>query len=679
MAKRSISDTRNIAVLGHSGAGKTTFVDHLLHVAGATNRAGSVVAGTSLSDYDPEERERKFSIESSIFSFQSQGKNFTLVDTPGYLDFCGAALAAIPPVETALIAVSAPDGIQLNTRRMWDAAGKTGVARVLLLTRLDADNISLDRLLADIQESLGTRCLPAMLPVGLGPACKGVVNLLEAQSAPEDVQGDFDGLRDALREAIIECNDDLMERYLEGKDIPPQEFSDTFKRAIADGRLVPVLCCAAEKDIGLKETLSFLADCAPSPLEGLKRKAADEDGAEVELAADSEQPLCAQVFKVVMDVHVGKLVFLRIFSGSLAASPSVKIARTGRTERLGHYYRVFGAEHTEVDEALPGDIICVPKVEELQLNDVLSNEKRLLNMAPIELVKPMMSLAVEPKSRDDEQKIGAGLHKLAEADPTLRLDRDQQTAELVITGMSDLHLHVLLSKLKSRYGVSAETREPSIPYRETITKKAEGQYRHKKQTGGRGQFGEVHLRLEPNERGKGFEFVDETKGGVIPQQYMPAIEKGIVETLSHGILAGCPIVDVKAAVFFGSYHTVDSSEAAFKIAGSRAFQRTFEECGPVLLEPIARIEVTVPTERMGDVTGSLTGRRGRIQGMDQVGRSQVLIAEMPMAEVRHFSTELQSVTGGEGTFTLEFSHYEAVPTHVQQRIIEQRKAARQQE
>ena len=673
MAKRTVSDIRNIAVVGHGGSGKTTFVDHLLHVAGAVNRPGSVDAGSSLSDYDPEEKERKFSIESAIFNFEWQGKTFNLIDTPGYLDFTGAAMAVVPAVETALITVSAADGVRLNTRRMWDAATRAGVARALLITRLDADGVNFQAVLDDVRENFGHECVPVLLPVGLGGSCSGVADLLGVGGPPAGVVGDFEVLRDGLRESIIECDDELMERYLEGEEIGDEQIEATFKRAILAGQLVPILCCASEKEIGLREVLEFLAHCTPSPEEGLQRAATNAQGEQVELKVGPAGPFCAQVFKSVTDMHVGRLVFFRVFSGGLGETPVATVTRTGESVRLGHLFSVFGQEHREIPQAVPGDIICVTKVEGVHLNDTLCSDNVGLAVAGIELPRPMTSLAVEPHSRDDEQKISSGLQRLAEGDPTFELQRDRQSAELVITGMSNLHLEVMLSKLKRRYGVSADTHDPSIPYMETITRKGEGQYRHKKQTGGRGQYGEVYLRLEPSERGAGFEFIDEVKGGVIPQQFMGPIEKGIVETMANGILARYPVVDIRTAVYFGSYHSVDSSEAAFKIAGSRAFQVAFENCGPVLLEPIAKIDVTIPPENVGDVTGNLTGHRGRILGMDQAGKMQVLTAEIPLAEIRRYSTELQSMTGGEGTFTMEPSHYEVVPSLVQQQIVARRR------
>jgi len=678
MAKRSVSDIRNIAVVGHGSSGKTTFVDHLLHAAGAVNRAGSVDQGTSLSDYDPEEKKRKFSIDNALFTFEWNGKLINLIDTPGYLDFTGGAVGALPAVETAVIAVHAADGVRLNTRRMWQYADQGGFAKVLLITHLDAENIQFDRLLEEIQNDFGSNCVPVSLPVGIGQACSGIVDLLKTEKAPDGVVGDFDTLRSSLQESIIECDDELMERYLDGQEVKPEEIDATFKKAILQRQIVPILCCVAEKDIGVEEALTFLVSCTPSPEEAATRVATDAEGNDVELKADPSGPFCAEVFKSVTDMHVGRLVFFRIVSGTLKEGDSVTVKRTGATERLSHLYSVFGAEHKEITSAVAGEIVCVTKVEDLLVNDTMSADGELAlpaNKFPL----PMMALAVEPRSRDDEERIGTGLQRLSEGDPTFRLERDAQSSELVITGMSNLHLEVMLNRLKERYGVTADTHEPSIPYRETITRKGEGKYRHKKQTGGRGQYGEVYLRLEPNERGAGFEFLDEVKGGVIPQQYIPAIEKGIVETMAAGILAGYPVVDVKAAVYYGSFHSVDSSEAAFKIAGARAFQLCFEGSKPVLLEPVGNIEVTIPPQFVGDVTGNLTAHRGRIVGMDQMGTMQILKAQIPMAEIRGYSAELQSMTGGEGTFTVEFAGYDPVPAHVQQQIIASRKPKKEEE
>ncbi len=678
MAKRTPSDICNVAIVGHGGVGKTTFVDHLLHAVGFSKRAGDVDAGSSLSDYDPEEKERSFSVIDTIFNFQAHERTFNLIDTPGYIDFVGMAMAALPVVETAVIALSAHDGIQLNTRRMWQAAGEAGVARMLLITRLDADNIDLPGLLEDIQQAFGTECQPVFLPIGVGADIQGVVNLLETDQAPEGVVGDSEAAGQGLREAIIECDDALMERYFEGEQIGAEELMDVLGDAVANGSMVPVMCCAAKANIGVKEAAAFLASCAPAPSD-IPRTATDTGGEQVALTADPDGPLCARVFKTTTDVHVGKIAVFRIYSGTLKGDLTVGLARTGREVRLGHIYLVKGAEQEEVDEALPGDMIAVTKVEELQLDDTICPPGKVLNLPPMDFPKPMMSLAVEPQSREDDTKISAGLQDLAESDPTFTIRRDQQTGELVITGMSNLHLEVMLSRMQRRLDISVLTHEPAIPYRETITRKANGRYRHKKQTGGRGQYGEVYLRLEPMDGEERFEFVDEVVGGVIPRQFLPAVEKGIVEVLDTGPLAGRPVDSVRVIVYDGSYHSVDSSEAAFKIAGARAFRDAYAQARPTLLEPIARMEVTIPAEYMGDVTGNLTGHRGRIQGMEQVGPLQVVKAEIPMAEVQRYSTELKSMTGGEGSFTLEFSHYQPVPAHIQEEIIQRRKQQQEEQ
>ncbi len=669
MAERTPSTICNVALVGHGGVGKTTFVDHALHAVGFAKRAGDVDAGTSLSDYDPDEKDNQFSIHSVAFHFEAHGRHFNLIDTPGYPDFSGAAVGALPVVETAVVAISAREGIQLNTRRMWQAAGESGLARVVLVTRIDSENIEYQRLLEEIRRTLGQECRPASMPVGLGQQCTGVAGVLAADEPPDGVVGDFEAAREAFREAVIECDDELMERYFEGEEITREELMQTLGSAVAGGGLVPVLCCAAKQDVGVRETLSFLAACAPSPAEGPVRTALTPEGEEVALEPDPDGPLCARVFRTTTDVHVGKVAHLRIYSGSLGGDLTAQLARTGKTLRLGHIYLVQGQEQSEVQRGVPGDILAVTKVEELQLDDTLCGGAQTLALPPTDYPRPMASLAVEPESREDEEKISSGLQALAEGDPTLRLERDAQSAELVITGLSNLHLEVMLAKLKRRHDISVNTKAPAVPYRETVTRRAEGRYRHKKQTGGRGQYGEVYLRVEPNERGEGFEFLDEITGGVIPRQFIPAVEKGIRQEMESGPLAGYPVVDVKAAAYDGSHHSVDSSEASFRIAGARAFRDAFERARPVLLEPVARMEVTIPTRFMGDVTGNLTGHRGRIQGMDQQGQMQVIEAEIPMAEVMRYSAELKSMTGGEGTFTLEFDRYEVVPPHIQEEIV----------
>jgi elongation factor G len=678
MAQRTPSSICNVAIVGHGGVGKTTFVDHVLHTVGVANRAGDVDAGTSLSDYDADERERQFSINSAIFHFEANDRYFNLIDTPGYLDFAGAAVGVLPAVETAVIAVSARDGVQLNTRRMWRAAGAAALARVVLITRADSENIDFGRLMADIHESLGPECRPASLPIGLGAPCSGVVDLLEPGEAPEGTVGDFEAARQAFHESIIESDDMLMERYLEGGEVSPAELGAALRPAVAAGTVVPVLWAAAKANVGVREAIRFLARCCPSPAEGARRTATDGEGAEVVLEPSLEGPFCAKVFRTTTDLHVGKIVCFRLYSGKLPGDLVVQLARTGRNMRLGHVFALQGQHQEEVSEGVAGDILAVTKVEDLELNDTLLDGKQALVLPPTEFPNPMMSLAVEPQSREDEEKITAGLRDLAQGDPTFTVRRDRNTGELVATGMSSLHLDVMLAKLRRRHDISVTTREPAVPYLETVTRTAEGHHRHKKQTGGRGQYGEVYLRVEPNERGAGFEFIDEVVGGAIPRQFIPAVEKGVREQMEHGPLSGCPVVDVKAAVHYGTFHSVDSSEASFKLAGGRAFVDAFQNARPVLLEPIALMEVTIPAEFVGDVAGNLAGHRARILGMDQDGRMQGIRAEIPQAEVARYSTELKSMTGGEGVFSLEFSRYEVVPAQIQQEIVERFRRQREE-
>ena len=679
MSDRQTADIRNVAVVGHGGAGKTTLVENLLAEAGAVPEPGDVEEGSSRSDYGPEEKERGFSIDNSMFHFDWNDISVNLIDTPGYIEFVGTATSALPAVETALVTIDATEGIQINTRQMWERAGELGKARALVITHLDGENIRYQDLIDEIQDVFGRQCAPLFLPVGLGEEVSGVVDLLSADEAPDGVVGDFSGLQEELVESVIESDEELMERYLEGEEIEDQRLRRAFREAIAAGEVAPVLCCCAPQQVGLEETLRFMADCLPSPLDVSAPVAQDEEGNEVDVEQEADAPLCAWVFKSFTDVHVGKLGFFRVFGGTVERGQDVQIARTGDTARMGHIYHVFGEEQEEAEQATPGDILCMSKVEEVELNDTLcSPEQKLFLPAPKE-PNTMVSLAVTPESREDEEKMGEGLEELVGRDPGLSLRRDERSSELVLSGLSNLHLEVTLSRLKRQYDVEVTTRPPTIPYQETITERAKGHHRHKKQSGGRGQYGEVYLVIEPLERGEGFEFLDETKGGVIPRQFLPSVEKGIKEAMDDGLMADFPVVDLRVRVYDGDHHSVDSSEAAFKTAGAKAFEKAFNGAEPTLLEPISEMEVTIPAEYMGDVTANLTGHRGRIQGMDQEGETQTVRAQIPMAEVSTYGAELKSITGGEGTFTVEFSHYEPVPSHMQDEVIRKERAKRKED
>ena len=690
MSKYQTKDIRNIVLVGHGGSGKTTLAEAMLFKAGAINKMGTIDEGNTVSDFAPDEKERKISINASLLRCDYNGRHINIIDAPGYPDFSGMAAIGMAAVETAVIVVNANAGLELNARKMWMMAEKNGLGRVIITNRLDGENIDFGKLIEEIREAFGKSCVPFNLPVGTGGEFKGVENVLSPSgNAGPVVGGSVEDANQQLIESIVESDEALMEKYLEEGSVSEEEVASVFARAIARGEVTPILCTAAAETTGVDEFLDFVARFCPNPLEGRKRVSIEvktvknEEGETTETIETPIDPagdkFCAQVFKVNIDPFVGKLCFFRVLSGSLKTDSTVYNARAGKSERTGHLLAIQGKDTENIPEVTAGDLAAIAKVETIELNDTLCDEGAGFNVKPIEFLKPMVTLAVEPKSRKDEQKISASLQKLADEDPTFQVERDRQTKELVIRGLSQFHLDIMIARLQSRFEVGINSKEPKIPYLETITAKGEGHYRHKKQTGGRGQFGECYMRVEPLERGAGFEFSNAVFGGAIPSNFMPAIEKGIREQLEKGILAGYPVVDVKAEVYDGSYHTVDSDEHSFKIAGGRAFQDGFLKSKPVLLEPIVNIEVTVPGKFMGDITGDLSGRRGRIAGMDSIGNLQVIKAKVPMKEIGKYSTELRSLTGGEGSYTIEFSHYDVVPARLAEEIIARSKKAKEEE
>lgn len=680
MAVTQASDIRNMAVIGHGASGKTSLLEAILFKTGTTSRMGSVDEGTSIADYEQEERERKFTISSKLLPCQWQGKTINAVDTPGYPDFISHTICALNVVETAILTVSATSGIQVNTRKVWSLSKDRGLARLVVVTKVDGENVEFDRLLESIQEELGPECLPMNLPIGCGQKFSGVMSLLELpKEIPQEILGDPKAFHESLIEAAVEVDDELMQRYLEGQAINAQELQSCLAKAVAQGKVVPILFVSSKKLMGIEELLKVVIDFTPSPLVATRKGIDLEKDEEIIVKGQEDAPFSALVFKCITDPFVGKLVFFRVFSGVLDGDLAFYNAHTKKNEKAGQLLKVFGREQQPISRAVAGDIVAMTKVEALGISDTLCNTKRHIKFQPITFPTPMVSLAVEPKNQGAEQKLSGSLAKLSEEDPTFRVTRDSQTGELVVTGTSTLHLDVMLNRLKRRFDVEVNTHEPKIPYKETVTAKSDAQYKHKKQSGGRGQYGEVYVKLEPASRGKGFEFKNEIVGGRIPGQYIPAVEKGIRETLARGVLAGYPVVDVKVTLYDGSYHTVDSSEAAFKLAASKAFQKAFMEAKPVLLEPIVNVEITIPSEFMGEISGNLTSRRGRIVGMDTIGKMQVIKATVPMAEVTRYETELKSITGGQGSYSMEFSHYDVVPSHIAQNIIAQGKKKEEEE
>ncbi len=671
---------RNVALVGHVQGGKTQVAEAMLHKAGLTTRLGSSDEGNTVSDFEPEEKERQGSIFTSLLNLEWKDKHFNLLDTPGYGDFLGQALWAMAAADTAVVVMSAAVGVDIHTRRLFRAAGDYGLARLVVINKADAENVDLAAVVGQVQEALGSACKVLTVPVGQSADFSGVVDAFANESG--EALMDVASAHGEVVESIIEADDQLMERYLGEEEISAEELAGAFTKALNEGTLVPILFASARNELGVEELMDVLASFAPSPSEArprTARKGSGEEAEEVTLQADPSGPFCAQVFKVVSDPYVGKVSYLRVFSGRLEADGSARIGDDRRDTRFPQLVRAQGKDTEPVEAAVAGDIVGVAKIADLEIGSTVSAGSDPLLVPPIELPVPMFSLALQPKSRGDEQKLSEALAKLTEEDPTLETSRDRQTNELVLSGYGDIHLQSSLARLKRRYQVEVDTKPPKIPYRETITGKAEGHYRHKKQTGGAGQFGEVFLRVEPMERDSGYEFVDEIFGGAIPKPFLPAVEKGVVEAMEEGVIAGYPFQDARVIVYDGKHHPVDSKEIAFKIAGRNAFRDAVEKAKPVILEPYVNMAITVPDQFLGDITGDLNSRRGRIQGMEAgAGGAQTIHAQVPLAEVAQYNTQLRSITGGQGAYTMEFTHYEPVPGNVQQQIVEASKAAKEE-
>jgi elongation factor G len=680
-----IADILNVALAGHGASGKTSLADALLFAAGAINRRGSVDDGTSTLDVDDEEKRRHFTIDCHLGHLAWNGKQVHLIDSPGYPDFIGGALSALAAVENVVLAVSGPAGIEVNTRRLFQEAKRLGLGRFIAITKMDAENVDYRADLEAIRETFGSQCVPFNVPLGQGSSFKGVIDVVkEHDENPPECPVPPTEAYQMVVEQIVESDEALMMRYLEGETIPVEELRAAAHDAIAAGKLVPVLCVCTKKDLGVKDLLDLITSCGLSPAD-LHRYGTRGDGdaaAEEEILPAEEGTLVAQVFKTANDQFMGKMGYLRILSGRLTSDTTLVNLRSGKTAKAGHIYVLQGKQQEEVPEAIAGDIVAIAKFEDLHVSDTVSNiggntTVSQLKVLPIKFPTPMVPRAVQPRAREDEAKISVGLSKIADEDPTFSIRRDSQTHELVISGMSDLHLDVIQQRLKNRYKLEMTTHVPHVPYLETITDNAEADHRHKKQTGGRGQFGEVHLRVRPLERGKGFNFVNAVKGGTIPGQYIPAVEKGVREQMEKGVISGNQVVDFEVEVYFGKDHPVDSSEQAFKTASATAFRKAFEKARPVLLEPIVSAEVTVPGAKFGDISADMSTRRGHITGMDSLpGGLQVIQAIVPLAEMLSYATQLKSMTGGQGSFTMELRGYEPVPPNVQQQIVERYQKSR---
>ncbi len=675
-----IGKIRNVAFVGHSGAGKTTLGEALLHGAGLTTRLGSVDDGTSMLDYDEESKERRQTVDSSLFYFEHAGHLLNFIDTPGMPDYCGPAIAANIAVETVAIVISAAAGIGVNTRRMFNVAKNYGLARMIVVSRLDAENANVSDIYQSIQESFGHECHPINLPTDGG---KGVIDCLANTSGAADLL-DVGECHTALIDCIVETDDALMEQFMETGAVPPEKLGPAIGQAVASGHLIPVLFVSAKHDVGVKELLDAIVKYAPSPLVGKKRTLIVGEGEaaqETAIEPGPEGDFVAQVFKITSDPKSNiKYSIARVQRGTLTSEGQVFAAGERRGQRPGHLLKLRGADHAEIPAGQAGDLIAFAKLD-FKIGQVLFAKPGEGHIALPKLPTPMFSLAVEPKARGDVEKISGALQRFAEEDPCFEYLRDAGTGELVMRGLGDQHLTVMQSKMKRQFKVEMTTKLPKIPYRETISSSVKYvEYTHKKQTGGAGQFARVFIDMEPNERGKGYEFVDKIFGGVIDQAYRPSVDKGVKDQIKHGVIAGYPVVDVKVSLVDGKTHPVDSKDIAFQIAGRQVFKKAFVQCKPILLEPIVNMEVTIPTEFMGDITRDIAGKRGQILGQDMLPGNQMCVrAQVPLAEVASYASQLKSVTAGQGSYMMELSHYDVVPPNVQQQIMAQFKTKDEEE
>ena len=665
-----INDIRNVVLLGHGSSGKTMLSEAILHKTGMTSRLGSIEDKTTVSDFDEEEKQCQHSIHSSLMYAEYKGKHINIIDTPGYPDFVGAALQSVAGADAAIVVVSAPAGIEINTRKLFAAATAANKARIIVINKMDAENTDLGGLIKSIQTTFGSQCRCANLPT----ADKASVIDCIANDSGDSAVMDVGEAHTELIESIIEADDELMESYLGGEEIGADKIAGVFVKALTAGTIVPIVFTNARKEIGVAELLDMVVQYVPSPTQMAPAVLKDGEN-ETEIKADVNGPLAGLVFRIGFDQRSNmKYASIRLFSGKLSSATGLLINDDKRSVRPGHPLRMQGGETEELKSVSAGDIVTLAKVEGLKVGDLVHDGKMSGAFAMPPIPKPMFSLALEPASRGDEGRLGGALDRLCEEDICFKVTRDLQTNELVINGLGDLHLRVMLSKMEKRFKISVNTKPPKIPYRETITAKAEGHYRHKKQTGGAGQFGEVYLRVEPGEHDSdpSLEYSWDIFGGSIPGQYEPAVLKGVKDVMAAGAVAGFPLQDIKVSVYDGKHHPVDSKEVAFRAAGKGAFSDAIRKAKPVLLEPIVNMEITIPADNMGDITGDLASRRGRISGQDMLAGNMVVVkAQVPLSEVTQYNSQLKSVTGGQGSYSMELSHYEAVPPNVQQQVIAQ--------
>ncbi len=685
------SNIRNVLLLGHGGAGKTTLLEAMLFTSGAVTRMGRVEDGNTVSDHDPEEVRKGISVSLSLAPVEVGGVKVNLLDAPGYADFVGDVHSAIRAVDAVIIVVSAVDGVEVQTEVAWELAAELGLPRAIVINKLDRERASFERTLDELVKSFGTQVAPLQFPIGEEHEFRGVANLLSGKaftygSDPTGTEGDWpdelhakaDPLREKLTEAIAEADDALLEQYLETGELPTDELVKGLHAGFVDAKVAPVLVTAAARPVGVDLLTKFVADVFPSPQERPPVKVEGPKG-EAERRTDANGPLAALVFKTLSDPYVGHITMFRVFSGRVRPDSSVYNASKKTEERVGQLFTLKGKDHDSVSEVPAGDIGAVAKLNHTHTGDTFSTKDDPIVLPPIPMPEPLLGIAVEPKTKGDEDKLSTALARVREEDPTLRIERSEETHETVMYGMGEGHLDVVLERMKRKYGVDVTSRPARIPYKETLRGSAKAQGRHVKQSGGHGQYAVCWIEVGPLPHGGGFEFDDRIVGGVIPNQFIPSVEKGVVKAMADGIAAGYPMVDVKVSLYDGKFHTVDSSDIAFQIAGSLAMREAASLAGVSLLEPIVELEVVVPDSYTGDIMGDLNSKRGKIQGMEQTGSGRQRVkALVPLAEVARYSIDLRSMTGGRGTFGMKFSHYEEVPQHLAQKIIDEAKKEKEE-
>jgi len=688
-----IDQIRNVGVVSHGGVGKTSLVEAMLYDAKVTTRLGKVDDGTSLSDYTDDEMERKISIGASLLHLEWKNHKINIVDLPGYQDFIGEVVGGLRVTETALILLSAQSGVEVGTEQVWNIAEGYKLARIFFINRMDKEHANFEDVLRQTKESFGQKVVPIQIPIGEGPKFKGIVDLIkmkalyfdkdgksQEEKIPSELEAKAKEYQEKVIEAVAETDDALLETFFDKGELSDDEIKQGLRKGIAERSIFPLVCGSASENIGVTDLLDLLATYLPAPSDFFQvqgRVPGTEKEKTIKISPD--QSLCAFAFKVVSEPHVGELTFLKVYSGKLQSGMEVYNSTRESSERIGQIYALNGRERREIGIVNAGDVAAVVKLKNTKTGDTFCDKKDPILLPPIEFPTPVINMGIRPQKRGDEEKIANGFAKLHEEDPTFIMEVDADIKQTIIYGQGELHLEIMVDRLKRRFGVEVELEKPRIPYRETVATMVEAQGKYKRQSGGRGQYGDVWIRLEPLPRGEGFEFVNKIVGGAIPSKYIPSVEKGIVGAMMEGVLAGYRVVDAKVTLYDGTFHEVDSSDLAFKIAGSMGFKNAATKAKPVMLEPIYNLEVIVPEDFMGDVMGDLSSRRGKILGMDREGNFQKIKAQAPLAELYKYSTSLRSLTQGRGLHTREFSHYEEMPRDIAQKIIQEAQQAKEEE